>query len=122
MTLAHPMELQPTVTQQQYFTQACGPARFTWNGALAEWNRQYRAGLKPKAPVRKRQFEAIQYQQFPWLEGVHRDAHAQPLAALAAAWRNFLEGRGKRPKSRRRGNAGSRATSPRINSPSARKA
>ena len=103
MTLAHRIQLRPTVKQAQYFSQACGTARFTWNWALAEWNRQYAAGLKPKAANLKRQFNAIKYEQFPWLKDIHRDAHAQPFAQIAAAWGNFFEGRAERPKFKKKG-------------------
>ena len=47
MILAHRIQLDPTFQQRAYFTQAAGTARFVWNIALAEWNRQYDAGEKP---------------------------------------------------------------------------
>jgi putative transposase len=98
MILAHRIQLRPTGKQAHYFSRAYGPARFTWNWTLAEWDRQYAAGLQPKAAELKRQFNAIKYERFPWLKGIHRDAHAQPFAQIAAAWRNFLEGRCERKK------------------------
>ena len=101
MKLAHRIEIKPTVKQQKYFSQACGTARFTWNWALAEWNRQYAAGGKPKATDLKRQFNAIKYERFPWLKGIHRDAHAQPFAQIA--WRNFFEDRAEGPKFKKKG-------------------
>jgi len=103
MTLAHRIEIQPTIKQQRYLWQACSTARFTWNWALAEWNRQYAAGGKPKATDLKRRFNAIKYERFPWLKGIHRDAHAQPFAQIAGAWRNFFEGRAERPKFKKKG-------------------
>src|SRR6516164_10742426 len=48
MTLAHRMELDPTVKQREYFARAGGTARLVWNGALARWNAEYEAGAKPK--------------------------------------------------------------------------
>jgi transposase len=47
--LSHKIELVPTRQQEAYFRRACGTARFTWNWALAEWNRQFAAGEKPTA-------------------------------------------------------------------------
>jgi putative transposase len=41
-------------------------ARFAWNWALAEWNRQYEAGEKPTALKLKKQFDEIRREQFPW--------------------------------------------------------
>jgi putative transposase len=88
--LAHRIKLTPKPDQAAYFAQACGTARFTWNWALAEWNAQYARGLKPNAKDLKRQFNAIKYEHFPWIAGIHRDAHAQPFAALAQAWNRYF--------------------------------
>jgi len=103
VTLAHRIQLDPTVKQAQYFAKACGTARFTWNWALAEWNRQYALGLKPKASEIKKQFNAIKYERFPWLGEIHRDAHAQPFAQIGAAFRNFFAGRAEHPKFKKTG-------------------
>lgn len=43
MILAHKIELDATRKQKRYFASAVGCARFVWNWALAEWNRQYQA-------------------------------------------------------------------------------
>lgn len=90
MQLSHKIALRPTQEQAAYFQQAAGTARFTWNWALAEWNRQYEAGLKPSAMALKKQFNAIKYTEFPWLEAMHRDSHAQPFANLSNAWSRFF--------------------------------
>jgi putative transposase len=91
MQLAHRIALDPTPEQREYFQRAAGTARFVWNWALAEWNRQYAAGQKPNANALKRQFNAIKYTEFPWLVDVHRDSHAQPFANLAKAWTKFFK-------------------------------
>lgn len=88
--IAHRIEVAPDTDQDAYFQQACGTDRFTWNWALAEWNRQVAAGMKPNAHALKRQFNAIKYQQFPWLKDIHRDAHADAFARLAKAWSKFF--------------------------------
>ena len=90
MQLTHRIKLDATVEQIAYFKQAAGTARFTWNWALAEWNRQFALGQKPNAMALKKQFNAIKYQEFPWLTQMHRDSHAQPFAFLAKAWRKFF--------------------------------
>ncbi len=90
MLIAHRIELDPTQATRNYFAQACGTDRFVWNWALAEWHRQYEAGQKPNAMALKKQFNAIKYQHFPWLEDIHRDAHAQPFANLGKAWNKFF--------------------------------
>lgn len=90
MLIAHRIELAPDVEQEAYFRQACGTDRFTWNWALAEWNRQFAAGQKPSAPALKRKFNTIKYHEFPWLNDIHRDAHADAFARIGKAWKRFF--------------------------------
>jgi putative transposase len=99
MLLAHRIRLAPTPAQRDYFVRAAGTARRVWNWALAEWNRQVAAGLKPNAMALKRQFNSIKYSDpdwqdadgQPWLRTIHRDAHAQPFANLAKAWARYFK-------------------------------
>jgi len=95
--IAHKIELRPSKSQVAYFKQACGTARFVYNWALSEWNRQYEAGEKPTAYKLRKQFNAIKYQQFPWLELIHRDAHALPFLNLGRAFTAFFKGVSKHP-------------------------
>lgn len=90
MLTAHKIELAPDVEQVDYFRRACGTDRFTWNWALAEWNRQYEAGDRPTAVRLKKQFNSVKYTEFPWLKEVHRDAHADAFARLGKAWNQFF--------------------------------
>ncbi|AGW91619.1 hypothetical protein N234_16430 [Ralstonia pickettii DTP0602] len=110
MLIAHRIELRPTAEQEDYFRRACGTARFVWNWALAEWNRQYEASLRPNALALKKQFNALKYTEYPWLKDIHRDAHAQPFANLSKAWSKFFDDvkKGKdahRPVFKRKGRA-----------------
>jgi putative transposase len=101
MLLAHRIRLAPTPAQRDYFVRAAGTARRVWNWALAEWNRQVAAGLKPNAMALKRQFNSIKYSDpdwqdadgQPWLRTIHRDAHAQPFANLSKAWTRYFKQR-----------------------------
>jgi putative transposase len=98
MLLAHRIRLVPTPVQREYFARAAGTARRVWNWALAEWQRQIAAGQRPNAMALKKQFNAIKYAHpdwldadgQPWLRTVHRDAHSQPFANLAQAWRRYF--------------------------------
>jgi putative transposase len=90
MQLTHKIELKPTAEQEAYFKQAAGTARFTWNWALGEWHRQYQLGQKPTAMALKKQFNAIKYREYPWLNHMHRDSHAQAFAYLGKAWRRYF--------------------------------
>ena len=99
MFFSHRIRLDPTPEQRDYFARAAGTARRVWNWALAEWNRQVGAGLKPNAMALKKQFNRIKYLDpdwqdadgQPWLRTIHRDAHAQPFAHLAKAWSSYFE-------------------------------
>jgi putative transposase len=101
MLLAHRIRLDPTSAQRDYFARAAGTARRVWNWALAEWQRQRAGGCRPTALALKKQFNRIKYSDpdwldaegQPWLRAIHRDAHAQPFANLARAWRRYFEQR-----------------------------
>jgi putative transposase len=79
MIKAHKIKLHPTPEQATYFAKAAGTARFVWNWALAEWNRQYEAGETPTALKLKKQFNAIRREQFPWTWEVTKNASDQPF-------------------------------------------
>jgi putative transposase len=90
--LAHRIALDPTEKQKEYFRQACGAARFVWNWGLAEWNYRYDLGANTDAREIRRYFNSFKYEAFPWLKYIHRDAHAQPFAALGRAWKAYFSG------------------------------
>jgi len=92
MIKAHKIRLHPTSEQQVYFAKAAGTARFVWNWALAEWNRQYEAGEKPSALKLKKQFLEIRREHFPWTWEVTKNASDQPFLDLAKAFTAFFEG------------------------------
>lgn len=101
--LSHRVELDTTFKQRRYFSQAVGCARFVWNQALAEWNRQYESGEKPSGMNLKKQFNATKYESFPWMKDIHRDAHAAPFSNLDKAFRSFFNGVSKRPTFKKKG-------------------
>lgn len=45
--ISQKIQLKPTNLQKSYFIKACGTSRFVYNWGLAEWNKQYKEGLKP---------------------------------------------------------------------------
>lgn len=98
MIKAHKIRLHPTPEQAVYFAKAAGTARFVWNWALAEWNRQYEAGEKPTALKLKKQFNEIRREQFPWTWEVTKNASDQPFLDLGKAFTAFFEGKARRPK------------------------
>src|SRR6266550_443705 len=98
MIKAHKIRLQPTPEQASYFAKAAGTARFVWNWALAEWNRQYEAGEKCTALGLKKQFNEISREQYPWTWEVTKNASDQPFLDLGKAFTAFFEGRARRPR------------------------
>src|SRR5215469_7293804 len=74
MLVAHKIALDPNMAQREYFARAAGTARFAYNWALAEWQRQYKAGEKPNDTALRRQLNAIKRAQFPWMFDVTKAA------------------------------------------------
>ncbi|GHO78506.1 transposase [Ktedonobacter sp. SOSP1-85] len=102
MIRAHKIRLHPTPEQANSFARAAGVARFVWNWALAEWNRQYEAGEKTTALKLKKQFNEIRRVQFPWTWEVTKNASDQPFLDLGKAFTAFFEGKAKRPTFKRK--------------------
>jgi len=92
MIKAHKIRLHPTPDQANYFARAAGTARFTFNWAVAEWQKQYEAGGKPSALALRTQFNAIKKEQFPWVYEVTKCAVEGAFMDVAAAFNNFFEG------------------------------
>ena len=103
ITLSHKIALDPNYKQEQYFKKACGIARFTWNWALEEWNRQYQSGLKPKALELKKQFNAIKPIEFPWMYEVTKYASQQAFIHLQTAFNRFFQGSSRYPQFKKKG-------------------
>ncbi len=103
MMLAHKIALDPKPMQRNQFARAAGCARFTYNWALAEWQRQYEAGEKPSAAQLKKQFNAVKREQFPWTYESPKDANQQAFRQLNTAFQRFLKGQGGYPRFKKRG-------------------
>ena len=93
MIKAHKIRLNPTPEQANYFARAAGTARFTFNWAVAEWKRQYEAGEKPSALKLRTQFHALRREQLPWTYDVTKCVIEGAFMDVAAAFKNFFEGR-----------------------------
>jgi putative transposase len=101
--LAHKIELDPTVAQARYFARACGVARFSFNWALAEWQRQYKAGEKPSEAALRRQLNSLKTDQFPWMTEVTKCAPQQGIKNLGSAFKRFFKKQGKYPRFKKKG-------------------
>lgn len=97
MIKAHKIRLHPTEEQTTYFAKAAGTARFCFNWAVAEWQKQYEAGEKPSALALRTTFNALKKEQFPWVYDVTKCAVEGAFMDVAAAFKNFFTGlKGKR--------------------------
>ncbi|MCW9087977.1 MAG: transposase [Gammaproteobacteria bacterium] len=109
MIIAHKIALDPNNVQATYFARAAGTARFAYNWALAEWQRQYEAWKqdnslpKPSQAALRRQLNAIKREQFPWMLEVTKNAPQMAIMQLGEAFKNFFAGRAKYPKFRKKG-------------------
>jgi putative transposase len=103
MLIAHRIALDPNDAQKNYFSRAAGTARKAWNWALAEWDRQYKAGGKPNEMALRKQLNAIKKEQFPWMSEVTKNAPQQSIKNLGSAFNNFFAGRAKFPNFKKKG-------------------
>ena len=109
MLMAHKIALDPNNTQATYFARAAGTARFAYNWALDEWQRQYDAWKqdnslpKPSQAALRRQLNALKRERFPWMLEVTKNAPQMAIIQLGEAFKNFWAGRAKFPKFRKKG-------------------
>ncbi|HIE01419.1 MAG TPA: transposase [Thiotrichaceae bacterium] len=104
MVLSHKIQIKnPTVKQEQYFRQACGTSRFAYNWGLAEWRKQYEAGLKPSALEIKKVFNAIKPVDFPWVFNVTKCAAEQAFSDLGTAFKRFFKSVAGYPRFKKKG-------------------
>lgn len=109
MIVAHKIVLDPNNVQATYFAKAAGTARFAYNWALAEWQRQYEAWKadnslpKPSQQALRRQLNAIKREKFPWMLEVTKNAPQMAIIQLGEAFKNFFAGRASYPQFRKKG-------------------
>ncbi|QUW04022.1 transposase [Chloracidobacterium validum] len=109
MLIAHKVALDPNNVQATYLARAAGTARFAYNWALAEWQRQYETWKadngqpKPSQAALRRQLNAIKRKQFPWMLEVTKNAPQMAIIQLGQAFQNFFAGRARYPQFRKKG-------------------
>lgn len=109
MLIAHKIALDPNNAQATYLARAAGTARFAYNWALTEWQRQYEAWKadnslqKPSEAALRRQLNALKREKYPWMLEVTKNAPQMAIIQLGAAFKNFFAGRAKYPKFRKKG-------------------
>lgn len=109
MLTAHRIALDPNTVQATYLARAAGTARFAYNWALAEWQKQYQARRldrtlpAPSQKALRRQLNAIKRDQFPWMLEVTKNAPQMAIYQLGDAFKNFFAKRARYPKPRKKG-------------------
>lgn len=103
MQRSHKIKLEPNNLQVTYFKKACGVKRFVFNWGLAEWKRQYVAGLKPSAFQLKKEFNEIKAEQFPFVKEVTKCAAECAFSNLDKAFRGFFKKTSKYPNFKKKG-------------------
>jgi len=109
MLVAHRIRLDPNNVQATYLGRAAGTARFAYNWALNEWQRQYEACKtnpalpKPSEAALRRLLNSIKRKQFPWMLEVTKNAPQLAIMQLGQAFENFFAGRARYPRFRKKG-------------------
>lgn len=102
MILAHKITLDPNKDQEAHLLRACGTARFAYNWALEEWQRQYEAGEKPNILKLKVLWNKIRKERFPWSLEVTKCASNQAILNLGKAFDSFFKKHSGYPKFKKR--------------------
>jgi putative transposase len=109
LILAHKITLDPNNKQRSYFAKAAGTARFAYNWALAEWQKQYDAWKvdnsldQPSQMALRRQLNELKRSDYPWMAEVTKNAPQMAIVQLGEAFKNFWAKRAKYPTFRRKG-------------------
>jgi putative transposase len=109
MFVAHRIRLDPNNLQATYLARAAGAARFAYNWALNEWQKQYEARKtnptlpKPTEAALRRLLNSIKRERFPWMLEVTKNAPQIAIIQLGRAFENFFAGRARYPRFRRKG-------------------
>ena len=118
----HIIELTPNNTQATYFKKACGIARFAYNWALGQWQKQYEQDKlyrdeclakniaidetklhKPTQGKLRKQLNSIKRQQFPFMLEVTKCSPQLAIMQLGDAFKRFFKVESKYPQFRKKG-------------------
>jgi putative transposase len=106
---AHRIRLEPNNVQATGLSKAAGVARFAYNWALGEWQRQYDLSKtdpalpRPNETALRRQLNAIKRIAFPWMLEVTKNAPQMAIVQLGQAFDNFFNKLSRYPRFRRKG-------------------
>lgn len=107
MIVTHKIALKPNKEASTYFAKASGTARFAYNWALAEWQRQYEKDEKPSKYGINKKLNSLKKEEFPWMYEVTKAAPQIAVYELAMAFSRFFDKKLKAeyPKPKKKGKA-----------------
>jgi putative transposase len=106
---AHRIRLEPNNVQATGLSKAAGVARFAYNWALGEWQRQYDLSktdttlARPSQAALRRQLNAVKRSAYPWMLEVTKNAPQMAIIQLGQAFDNFFNKLSRYPRFRRKG-------------------
>lgn len=86
-----------------------GTARFAYNWALTEWERQYAAKKEdstlknPNEGALRKQLNAVKYEKYPWMSDVPKSVVQQAVKNLGQAFHRFFKKQGGYPVRHKKG-------------------
>jgi putative transposase len=106
---SHKIALDLNNVQRNYMARSAGCARFAYNWALAEWDRQYKAWQadnslpKPDALSISRDFTITKREAFPWITEVSQCSLQRAIKNLGGAFDRFFKKKANYPKFHKKG-------------------
>lgn len=118
----HVIELMPNNKQASHFAQASGVARLSYNWALKEWQRQYKADKeyrdqcdyygveldknllnRPKEAKLRKHLNSFKFEKYPFMKKVTKCSPQLAIKQLGSAFDRFFKGKSGHPKPRKKG-------------------
>ena len=118
----HVIQLLPNNKQASHFAQASGVARLSYNWALKEWQRQYKADKeyrdqcdyygvqvdkkllnKPSEAKIRKHLNSFKREKYPFMLKVTKCAPQLAIKQLGSSFDRFFNGQSKYPKPRKKG-------------------
>ena len=112
MNISHKILLKPNNKAKTHFKKAFGCARLAYNWALAQWQENYKSGVKSSWMDLSVEFNRIKKNQFPYVYEVSSCATKEPFRNLDKAiqkfYRDLKQGKVSYPKfKKKKDNSGS---------------
>lgn len=100
---SHVIRLYPSKTQDLFFRQSCGVARFAHNWSIARRKELHERGLKCSTFSLVKELNSIKKEQFPWMLDVGKCAPQYGIHNAEKAFKNFFNKTNNYPKFKKKG-------------------